>query len=123
MSKKYRTIEQVETAQEKAVRFAQNVLLDDDKAEELSSLTPEEYADRKRIHIITPNPTERNRPTMPKPPTRAELIERVQELEEENGELNERLDAIADLVGTEEETESETDEPDETDDEEFEDEG
>lgn len=116
MSKKYRTIEQVETAQQRAVRFAQNVLLDDDKADELASLSPEEYADRKRIHVISTNPTERNTRTMPKP-TRADLEQRVQELEQENSDLNERLDAIADLVGTAEESEDDEEEEQEDDEE------
>jgi hypothetical protein len=112
MSKKYRTIEQVATAQDRAVRFAQNVLQDDEKADELASLSPEEYAERKRIQIITPNPTERNRPTTMPKPTRADLEARVQELEEENSDLNERLDAIADLVGTSEEADEDSDESD-----------
>jgi hypothetical protein len=55
--KKYRTREQTETAQARAVAFAQNVLDDSDLADDLESLTPEEYADRKGI-VIT-NPLER----------------------------------------------------------------
>lgn len=110
MSKKYRTIEQVETAQQRAVRFAQNVLADDDKAAELASLTPEEYADRKRIQIINP---ERNRPTMPKAPTRADLEQRIEELEEENAQMAERLDQISELSSGSDDEEDEEDEEEE----------
>jgi hypothetical protein len=54
---KYRTREQTETAQERAVRFANDVLQDSDLSDELASLTPEGYAERKGI-VIT-NPVER----------------------------------------------------------------
>jgi len=36
-------------------------------------------------------------------PTRKELLERIEELEAENEDLQERLDDIADLAATEEE--------------------
>jgi hypothetical protein len=49
--KKYRTFEQTEAAQARAVRFAQDALENLDLAGELESLTPEEYADRKGIVI------------------------------------------------------------------------
>lgn len=119
MSKRDRTIEQVEAAQRKAVRFAENVLADDDKAAELASLSPEEYADRKRLRIINPTPAtaERNR-LMPKQPTRAELLERIEELEEALSERDERLDNIAQMATPEEEEEDD----DTDDDEEYEDE-
>lgn len=55
---KYRTREQTETAQEQAVRFANDVLGDSDLSDELASLRPEEYASRKGI-IILANPLER----------------------------------------------------------------
>lgn len=107
MSKKDKTIEQVEAMQKKAVRFAENVLMDEDKATELESLSPEEYADRKRLRIINP---ERKTGTMPKQPTRAELQERIEELEE-------KLDAIADLAGADEEDEEDEEEEQDEDDE------
>jgi hypothetical protein len=42
--------------QRKAVRFVEDVLGDFEKAEEISDLSPEEYAERKRIRIVD-NPT------------------------------------------------------------------
>jgi hypothetical protein len=52
--KKYRTREQTEIAQARAVRFAENVLEDSDLADDLESLTPEEYSDRRGIIITNP---------------------------------------------------------------------
>jgi len=52
--KKYLTREQIETAQARAVRFAENVLEDSDFADDLEALTPEEYADRRGITITDP---------------------------------------------------------------------
>jgi hypothetical protein len=49
-------LEQVEAKQRQAVRFAFDVLNDADKADELESLTPEEYAKRKGIRIVQANP-------------------------------------------------------------------
>jgi len=58
--KKYQTIDEVEATKEKAVRFARNVLKDDDKADDLESESPESYAERKRIVIID-NPQQRRK--------------------------------------------------------------
>ena len=54
------TREQVEKRQAKAVRFAADVLEDDDLADELESLTPEEYAEKKKLLI---NPTNKRKET------------------------------------------------------------
>ena len=51
---KYRSREQTETAQERAVRFANDVLQDSDLSDELALLSPEEYASRKGIVITNP---------------------------------------------------------------------
>src|SRR5689334_6677220 len=112
MASKYRTREQVETAHQRAVRFAESVQQDAELADELASLTTEEYADRKRLQIINPYTTERNRAIMPKQPTRAELQGRIEELEEENAAMAEQLDNIAQIVTPE----SDEDEEEEADD-------
>jgi len=52
--KKYLTREQTQTAQARAVRFAKNVLEDSNLADDLESLTPGEYADRRGITIANP---------------------------------------------------------------------
>jgi hypothetical protein len=48
------TREQVEGRQEKAVRFAEDVLDDPDLADELEGLTVEEYAERKGYRLSNP---------------------------------------------------------------------
>jgi hypothetical protein len=52
LASKYRTYEQVAAAQEKAVRFADDVLDDQDLGDDLDDLSVEEYASRKGL-IIT----------------------------------------------------------------------
>jgi hypothetical protein len=49
------TEDQVAARQDKAVRFARNVLGDDDLANELEELTPAEYAERKGLNFQNPN--------------------------------------------------------------------
>jgi hypothetical protein len=56
--KKYQTQQQVETAQTRAVNFLRNVLEDDDRADEVEDMTPEEWAEEKGITIT--NPERRN---------------------------------------------------------------
>lgn len=61
--------------QRKAVRFVADVLGDAEKADEIEELSPEEYAERKRIRI---NPT-KEKTIMPAGPTKPELQERIEE--------------------------------------------
>jgi enoyl-CoA hydratase/carnithine racemase len=56
------TREQVERRQAKAVRFVSDVVGDEDLADELESLTPEEYAQRKGVDLIN-NPTRKRKDT------------------------------------------------------------
>jgi hypothetical protein len=49
---KTKTREQLEKMQDKAVRFLRDVVGDSDKADEIDSMSPEEYADKKRIHLV-----------------------------------------------------------------------
>ena len=51
---KSKTREQLERLQAKAVRFVRDVLDDPDKADEIEGMTAEEYADKKRIHLVNP---------------------------------------------------------------------
>jgi hypothetical protein len=48
---KYRSPRQVETALERAVNFARNVLGNDDLADDLESMTPEQYAEHRGLVI------------------------------------------------------------------------
>jgi hypothetical protein len=93
------TREQLEKRKEKAVRFARDVREDGDLADEIEGETLEEYAAHRHIRLL--NPTR----SVTSMPTRKELLERIEELETENEELQERLDDIADLAASEEEEE------------------
>lgn len=48
---KSKTVEQLEKTQAKAVRFLRDVVGDSDKADEIEALSPEEYAERKKIAV------------------------------------------------------------------------
>lgn len=67
MRKKQRTYEQVVAAQAKAVQAAENLQDDPDLADELESLTPEEYAERKHLEIIEANPRRQHLQYNPRP--------------------------------------------------------
>jgi hypothetical protein len=117
LPKKARTLDQIRAMQAKAVRFLRHVVGDPEKAEEFEKLSPEEYAERKRIEIKNPFQLaanhHRRRLTMA---TRQKLQDRIAELEEENQNLEEenqnltdKIDSIVDIVSDEEEDEDEVD--------------
>lgn len=85
--------------QAKAVRFLRDVVGDPDKADEIEDLSPEEYAERKGVEIVEENPRRHHRlgPTRAAM-TKSQLEERVAELEEQNEDLQSRLDSIIDIV-------------------------
>ena len=93
------TREQLEKRKEKAARFAREVREDDSLADQIDNESLEEYAEHRRIRIANPKRKENPMPT----PTRRDLMERIEELEGENEELQERLDQISDLAFAEEE--------------------
>ena len=88
--KKYRTLEQTETAKARAVRFAENVLEDSDLADELEALTLQQYADRKGI-IITEQGENRVANGNGDPRTKRELLDEIDD-------LNDQLSAINDIL-------------------------
>ena len=100
------TRKQLEARKAQAVRFTEDVLDDPDLADELEDLTPEEYAERRRIKISNPKKGGRHMSV----PSRRELLETIKELEEENDDLHDRLGQIGDLAGTEDEEEGDEEE-------------
>jgi hypothetical protein len=96
------TRQQLESRKAKAVRFTRDVLDDDDRADEIEEESLEDYAERKRIRLANPEGVRK----MPVP-TRRELMERIEELEGQNEDLQSKLDEIADLVAPDEEEETE----------------
>jgi len=96
------TREQLQKRKESAVRFARDVREDDELADQIENESLEEYADHRHIRLLNPTRKEKNMPV----PTRRELMERIEELEGENEQLQSRLDEIADLAAEEEEEEA-----------------
>ncbi len=83
-----------------AVRFTRDVLDDSDRADEIEEETLEEYALRRHIQVMNPKGGRKMDVK-----TRRQLIERIQELEEVNEDLQTRLDEISDLSVAEDEPE------------------
>jgi hypothetical protein len=111
--------DQLQARKEKAVRFTRDVLADPDRAEEIADESLEDYAERRKIKLINP---QRRRVIMSKPRTKAELEAEVSDLQNENQELQDQLDAIADIVrpddaSGEEEADEDGDQEDEEEDE------
>ncbi len=109
------TREQVESRKEKAVRFVENVLGDPERADEIAEESLEDYAERRkiqiaenprggrmaRVHLINPrrvsNPRRQMKQENPQA-GRSELLARIRELQEENDQLQDTLDKVADLA-------------------------
>jgi hypothetical protein len=89
---------QVESRKAHAVRFTRDVLGDDDRADEIEDESLDDYAERKRIRLVNPQRGVRKMAVK----TRSELMERIEELEGENEDLQSRIDEIADLVAPDE---------------------
>ena len=94
------------------MRFLRDVVGDPERASDFDAMTPEEYAEHKRVTIENPSLRTQRRVTMRRP-TYADLKDRVAELEEENQALNEKLDSIVDIASEEEEDDEEEADDDE----------
>lgn len=109
------TRDQLETRKEKAVRFVENVLDDPSRADEIADESLESYAQRRQIQIVENpngdlmprvrliNPPHVSNPrrqiTQPNPQSgRSELLARIRELQQENNQLQDTLDKVADLA-------------------------
>ncbi|HEV2225120.1 MAG TPA: hypothetical protein VGS20_00020 [Candidatus Acidoferrales bacterium] len=49
---KSKTVQQLERLKDKAVQFLRDVVGDDDRADAIDDMTVEEYADKKRVHLV-----------------------------------------------------------------------
>ncbi len=103
------TRKQLEARKAQAVRFVRDVLEDDDKADDIEDESLEDYAEHRHIRIANPKGA-----THMAAPTRQELLDRIEELETENENLQSRLDEIADIIGDNDEAED-TDEGEDDD--------
>jgi hypothetical protein len=98
--------DQLQARKEKAVRFVRDVLGDPDRADEIEEESLEDYAERRKITLT--NPAKGNRGMA----TKRDLEQQVKELEDENQELQDRLDALADLVSGDDDEEEEGEDAD-----------
>ena len=108
------TREQLQSRKEQAVRFTRDVLGEPDRAEEIEDESLDDYAERRKIQIT--NPSIRRTAIMAQGKTKAELEAEIADLQEENQELQDQLDAVADIVspddGDEDEDETGDDDQD-----------
>ena len=82
---------QIASRKEKAVQFVRDVLDDPERANEINDESFEQYAERRKIKML-------GIPHGGHMATKEDLKERIQELEEENGALQDQLDQIADIA-------------------------
>jgi hypothetical protein len=115
------TREQLQSRKEQAVQFVRAVLDDPERAGEIAGESLEDYANRRKIQIA--NPTKRRMAGMAKGKTIAELEAEIEELQTENQELQDQLDAVADIVSPDDDDdeEDENDDDDQYDDDDEED--
>jgi uncharacterized protein YPO0396 len=132
---KSKTLTQVEAAKTRAENFVRQVLLDDERADEIAEETLEKYAERKQIQIVN-NPDKR-RQTMATKQELEQLVDDqsayIEELENELGDLKssvretlsatkENLESTLELVGEDESEDDDSEGEDEGDSEESDDE-
>lgn len=97
-SMKALTRDQVQSRNEKAVRFTRDVLDDQVRADEIEDESLEGYAERRNFSITNPNQHTRSTHTMADSRTKEELLSEIEDLESENQDLQDQLDSIADIV-------------------------
>jgi hypothetical protein len=90
------TRDQLASRKAQAVRFTRDVLGDPERADEIEAESLEDYAERRKVKLL--NSYERRNGIMARSSTKAQLEDRIDELEQENEELQDQLDAVADIV-------------------------
>jgi hypothetical protein len=113
------TREQLQSRKERAVRFVRDVLGDPGRAEEIEGESLDDYADRRRIQLT--NPSKRKTAIMANGKTKAELEAEIADLQDENQQLQDQLDAVADIVNPDDDEGLADNEDDESGDDEEED--
>jgi len=110
---KFRTQDEVQTAKDRAVRFVRDVLGDEDRAEEIADESLDEYAERKGFEVIE-NPHQhhprKDHIVSIQTMTKVELFERVQELEAELEDANDRLSSIGEIASGQDDDEDDDEE-------------
>jgi hypothetical protein len=95
------TREQLQARKDQAVRFVRDILDDPDRADEIEDEDLEDYAQRRKFSLINQR---RNR-VMPNndPRSKAELLDAIDDLTQDNEDLQSQLDAIQDILSPEDE--------------------
>lgn len=112
--RKLMTPSEAETSKRRAELFVRNVLADDARADEIEDEIVEDYAERKGITLVEENPHPKG--TTMQNMTKAEMADRIDELEAELEEAHEKLSSIGEILDDSEEPED--DDPDNEDSEE-----
>jgi hypothetical protein len=84
---------QLEARKAQAIRFVRDVLGEDDKADDIEDESLEDYAEHRHINTANPKGV-----TQIAAPTRQELLDRIEELETKNANLQLRLDEITAII-------------------------
>jgi hypothetical protein len=97
VASKILTRDQAESRKAAAARFALNVLGDADKADDIESEDLDDWIERKKITLID-NSGRRSPKMANSNMSKSELLDYVDQLETENSDLQDALDAIQDIV-------------------------
>jgi hypothetical protein len=108
------TRDQLQARKDKAVRFTRDALGDTDRAEEIAEESLEDYAERRHIKLISSS--RRRNGIMASAKTKVDLEQEIADLQDENQELSDQLDAIADIVSTDDDDSGEDEEEEEDED-------
>ena len=85
------------------MRFVRDVVGDPERAAEIEQEDLDDYAARKKVQIVNPSRSTNSMPTS------KQLRQRISELEQENQDLSDQLDAIADIISPGDEDEDDDD--------------
>jgi hypothetical protein len=115
---KTKTLDELAAMKDKAARFLRDVVNDPDHAEDFEAMSPEDYADHKNIQIKNPFSMARfrqkglQRMATKRSPSKADLEDRIDELESENEALNDKLDSILDIAAEDDDSDGNEDDQD-----------
>jgi hypothetical protein len=118
VASKILTRDQAEARKAAAVRFAENVLGDFDKADDIAAESLDDWIERKKITLIG-NPGRSLKMAgngNGDPRTKTELLDTIDDLQQQVDDLNDTLDSIMDLAGggppDDDDTDADTDDDD-----------
>ena len=102
------TREPLQSRKDKAVRCVRDILDDPERAAEIEDEDLEDYADRRHIELVNPRRTE-SMANGRNGRTKQDLLDEIADLQAENQDLQDQLDAIADIVSPPEEEDEDDD--------------